>query len=196
VVGVYLTKLPPHDFILNSVRFSIRRLLPSDAQLDLVDWILDPLAAEMLNAKPKHWSIEEQQSYFASYEREKAKILLGVFTKDENKLIGLYIVKFNVDAAHFTLSTLIGNLEWRGKAASAEASDAICSFFFNELDYLKIKANVRPQNKAMLWLLLTNGWTKEAHLTKHLVVDDGTRRDDVLIFGLLAREWRDRNSKQ
>ena len=187
-----MAKPPPGDIFLSSQRFDIRRIKPGDAHPDLVDWTLDSMAAEMLNAQQIAWPIDAQKAFFASFEKQAGRVLLGVFVREDQRLIGIYILKPNPGNSTFIISTLIGNAEWRGKGASSEASDAICDYFFNALGYVKAKANVRPQNKAMLWLMLTGVWKKEARLVKHLVAAGEESRADVFVFGLLATDWRSR----
>ena len=42
----------------------------------------------------------------------------------------------------------------------------------------------------MNWVLLTNGWKKEARLVGHLLIEGEKTRGDLLVYGLLASEWR------
>lgn len=184
---------PPSNLVLSSPRFVIRRLQPSDAGPDLVDWTLDAMAAEMLNTPQRPWSVETQKTYFSSFDRQPGRLLLGIFVKESQHLIGLYVMKLNVGNSTFTISTLIGDVDWRGKNASFEASLPIYDYFFNSLGYVKAKANVRPHNKAMLWVMMSSrAWKNEARLVKHLVVPGEDTRADVLVFGLLADDWRAR----
>lgn len=185
-----MIKSPPFDILLRTDRFVIRTLMPEDASVGLENWLLDPLAAEMLNSPLRIWTVENQQDYFKSYYGQATKLLLGVFTKQDNTCIGLYIAKPNVDSGTFTVSMVIGDLVWRGKDAAREVSSEIERYFFNDLGFWKVKANVRPQNKAMNWVLLTNGWKKEARLVGHLLIEDEKTRGDLLVYGLLASEWR------
>jgi RimJ/RimL family protein N-acetyltransferase len=185
-----LAKIPPGDIFLTSPRFTLRRIKPDDAHPELIGWTLDAMAAEMLNAPQIAWPVEAQRAFFASFEKLPSKLLLGIFAKDDQRFIGFYILKLNPGNSTFTMSTLIGDAGWRGKGASGEASNAVCDYFFNTLGYVKAKANVRPQNKAMLWLMLTGVWKKEARLVKHLAVPGTDDRADVFVFGLLADDWR------
>lgn len=181
---------PPSDLTLLSPRFVIRRLKPSDASPALVGWTLDAMAAEMLNTPQRPWSVETQRTFFSTFDRQPGRLLLGIFVRESQYLIGLYLMKLNAGNSTFTISTLIGDVEWRGKNASYEASRPIYDYFFNTLGYVKAKASVRPHNKAMLWLMLTSAWKKEARLVKHLVVPGEITRADILLFGLLADDWR------
>ena len=91
----------------------------------------------------------------------------------------------------FTISHLIGDTAWRGKGLTTETSDAIYGYLFDKLGYAKAKANVRPQNRPMLWLMLGGKtWRKEAHLVGHLRDAETGERRDILVLGMLASEWR------
>ena len=176
--------------LFETARFVVKPLVASDAAEHLCDWTLDPLAAEMLNTPQRIWTIESQRTYFSSHEHRKDKHLLGIWAKDEAKLIGLYVISPHPGNQTFTLSTLIGDKAWRGKGTATEATDALYAYYFDQLGYAKAKANVRPQNKAMLWLMLSGAWKKEAHLEKHLFDEEQGKRVDVYVLGLLAEDWR------
>ncbi len=185
-----MAELPPPSFIIQTENFLIRPMVRGDACTALESWTDDEVAAEMLNTRRRQWSIAEQVAYFSKYEGRRTRFLLGVFPKHEREPIGVFIAKLRPQESTMLVTHLIGNKDWRGRAASREASIGIFDFFFNRLDYKKANANVRPNNKAMLWLLLNGGWHKEAHLIKHLRLKASGERSDLIVMGILADEWR------
>ena len=186
-----MTAQPPPFFIeLKSPRYLLRTLAPSDAGPSLEVWTLDPLAAEMMNAQLQRWDIGRQHAYIASFQNRKDKHLLGMFPLGTASPVGLYILRFNQPNGTFVISNMIGDKAWRGNGSSAECSDAIYDYLFNTLGYSKAKANVRPQNKAMLWLMLNSAWKRECKLKQHLRDIETKERSDIYTFGLLAREWQ------
>jgi RimJ/RimL family protein N-acetyltransferase len=104
--------------------------------------------------------------------------------------IGLFIIKVKPKHGVFTISHLIGDRAWRGKDTTFLASELVYDYFFNTLGYAKATANVRPENKPMLWLMYNYVWRKEARLIKHLRLAETKERSDLLVFGMLADEWR------
>ena len=182
---------PPFLIELCTSRFKLRTLEHSDAGSDLEEWTLDPLSAEMMNATLKRWEIRRQRAFIESYRNQKDRHLLGMFPKNAERPVGLYMLRFNQPNGTFVISNMIGDKAWRGNASSQECSDAIYDYLFNQLGFSKAKANVRPQNKAMLWLMFNSAWKRESKLKLHLRDIDTGERSDMYTFGLLAREWRD-----
>jgi RimJ/RimL family protein N-acetyltransferase len=175
---------------LNTTRFLIRPLAADDAALHVSEWTLDALAAEMLNVSQTLWPVGEQKAFFARNAMSPSQHLLGIWGKEEHKLIGLFIVEPQPNKRTFTLTMIIGEKKWRGRGVTAEVSDALYDHYFNKLSYAKAKANVRPHNRAMLWIMANGAWRKEAHLVKHLRDKSSNTRVDVLVMGLLAEDWR------
>lgn len=168
----------------------MRCLVPADASQLQAGWTLDATASEMLNVERNEWTVSAQHNYFASAGRASDRLLLGIWTNAGNSLIGLYIIKFWPADDIFSYSTLIGNKAWRGKNTADETATSICGHFFNELGYVKAKTSVRPTNKPVLWLLMNGVWKKEAKLQGQLLDRKTGERADVLVFGMLADDWR------
>ncbi len=188
-----MAALPPPSFVIRSENFTLRPMVPDDASPGMESWTEDEVIVEMLNARRQRWTVAEQVAYFSSYDGG-SRLLLGVFPKDRAEPIGVFIVKLRQDDKLMMITHLLGNKEWRGTGASREASIAVFDYFFNRLGYAKAKANVRTNNKAMQWLLLNGGWQVEARLHKHLREKSTGARADVLVFGILADEWRARRN--
>lgn len=185
-----MANLPPPSFVIQTENFTLRPIVRDDASAALESWTEDDTAVEMLNTKRRQWSVAEQVGYFAKYEGQRTKYLLGLFPNGQKEPVGLFIVKLRPDDDLMLVTHLIGDQQWRGTGASREASIGIFDFFFNKLNFKKAKANVRPANRSMQWLLLNGGWRREAHLTRHLRERSSGERVDILVFGILADEWR------
>lgn len=190
-----MASLPPPSVMILSDGFVMRPLVRGDASPRLESWIDDDVAAEMLNTPRRKWRVAEQADYFAKHEGQQERLILGIFPKREKEPIGLFILRLQPHEGIFVISHLIGDKAWRGKNATFETSESIYDYFFNSLGYAKAKAHVRPENKPMLWLIHTYVWKKEALLAKHLRLAASRKRSDLLIFSILADEWRVRPEK-
>jgi RimJ/RimL family protein N-acetyltransferase len=181
---------PPPSFTISTENFLMRPMTRDDACAALESWPEDEEAMEMLNARRRRWSIADQVAYFLSFDGKPGRFLLGLFPHGQKEPVGLFIIKLRVDDSIMLVTHILGNKDWRGTGASREASLAIFDYFFNTLGFEKAKANVRPENKAMQWLLLNGGWRQEAQLIKHLKLKSSGGRGDLYVFGILADEWR------
>jgi RimJ/RimL family protein N-acetyltransferase len=191
-----MAMLPPPSMMILTDRFVMRPMMRGDASPRLESWIDDDVAAEMLNTRRRKWSVAEQADYFARHEGQQERLLLGIYPKREKEPIGLFILRLQPHEGIFVVSHLIGDKAWRGsQKVTFETSEAVYDYFFNSLGYAKAKAHVRPENKPMLWLIHTYVWKKEALLAKHLRLAASGERSDLLIFSILADEWRARPEK-
>jgi RimJ/RimL family protein N-acetyltransferase len=178
-------------FVFETARFHLRQVKFADASIMQAGWTLDPVAAEMLNEATTEWTVAKQQAYFSKHLSGNPTLLLGIYPRDSQQMIGLLILKTKPQDGLFTCSMLIGSKSWRGKRVAGEVSQVLHRLLFDELGYVKAKVNVRPQNKPMLWLLLQQGnWKKEAVLKDHIFDKQTGERSDILVFGMLANEWR------
>jgi RimJ/RimL family protein N-acetyltransferase len=187
-----MAQLPPPVFVIRSHGFLIRPLTRGDASPALESWIEDDNAAAMLNTRRRTWTVAEQAGYFAKREADPRRFILGIFPAPAKNPIGLFVVNLKPKDGVFTISHLIGDKAWRGKDTTFQASEAVYDYLFNTLGYAKAKANVRAENKPMLWLMYNHVWKREARLIKHLRLTATGERSDLLVFGMLADEWRAR----
>lgn len=187
--------LPPASFVIHSEDFIIRPLVRGDASAELEAWTDDENAAAMLNVPRRNWKIAQQEDYFARHEGPQSRRIVGIFPKQAKVPIGVFIIKVTPRHGVFTISHLIGDKAWRGRDTTFQASEAVYDYFFNTLGYAKAKANVRPENKPMLWLIYTYVWRKEARLVKHVRLSGAGERGDLLLFAILADEWRNRDER-
>lgn len=188
-----MASLPPPSLKLESENFILRPMTGADVGERLSSWADDELAAEMLNTKRRQWTIPEQTAFFAKFTARPGKFALAIIPRAEAHPIGFYTLHLQPRIDVFTISHLIGDAAWRGKGLTTETSDVIYGYLFDKLGYAKAKANVRPQNRPMLWLMLgSKTWQKEARLAGHLRDAETGERRDILVLGMLADEWRAR----
>jgi RimJ/RimL family protein N-acetyltransferase len=186
-----MATLPPPSLSLETRNFLIRPISGADLGERLSGWADDELAAEMLNTKRRQWAVREQAAFFAKFANQPGKLALAIVPRGEPHPIGFYTLHLQPRIGVFTISHLIGDANWRGKDLTTETSDAIYGYLFDKLGYAKAKANVRPQNRPMLWLMLSDKtWRKEARLVRHLRDAATGERKDMLVLGMMADDWR------
>jgi RimJ/RimL family protein N-acetyltransferase len=185
-----MASLPPPSFVIHTENYTLRRMVRDDASPMLEAWTEDELLAEMLNAQRRSWTVAEQVAYFSGYDGKTTRYLLGIFPNSQSEPIGFFIVKVRLEDSLMLVTHFLGDKTWRGTGASREASVGLFDYFFNKLSFAKAKANVRAVNKAVQWLLLNGGWRIEARLHKHLRMKTTGERSDIIVFGILADEWR------
>lgn len=183
--------LLPRSLALGTKNFILRTLTGADSGVALSSWADDELAAEMLNTRRREWPVAQQAAYFAKFEASPDRHLLGIFPRAQAHPIGFFSLHYQPQFGTFVITHMIGAVGWRGKDVTTETAEAIYEFMFDKLGYAKAKANVRPQNRPVLWLMLAGGaWRKEARLIAHLRDAATGKRADLHVLGLLAEDWR------
>ena len=79
----------------------------------------------------------------------------------------------------------------RGKGYGFEALSMAINFAFNELNLERLQLNVISYNTAGIKLYEKLGFKKEG-IYREAVLRDGVR-SDLLLYGLLRREWKEEN---
>src|SRR5262245_9160835 len=105
---------PPPSFVIQTENFILRPILREDASPALESWMEDDVVVEMLNAKPRRWTVADQEAYFSHYDGKRTRFLLGLFPKGHNEPIGFFIVKLRPHDSLMLVTHVLGNKEWRG----------------------------------------------------------------------------------
>ena len=77
-----------------------------------------------------------------------------------------------------------------GRGYANEAVTRLLDWGFGELDLNRVEADIDPRNAASMRALERLGFTREGHLRERWIV--GGEVCDSLMYGLLAREWKER----
>jgi len=77
---------PPRIIRLETPNHIIRTVERGDACESWTNWLLDPLTAQRLNARPAKLSMEALHAYIDRFDRS-TKHLLGIFEKDSGRLV-------------------------------------------------------------------------------------------------------------
>lgn len=174
---------------LDSERFKVRSLDIADATPRWGEWLNDPHASLMLNARPRRLEPAELQAYINKFD-QISNLLLGVFVKDSGQLIGFGTVEI-VDGGHKVLPTvLIGEPEFRNFGVMSELRDTVAVHFFEVLGFDGALASVLEHNTIIIHALQARGWTLKQRLPKHKKSATGEGFHDLLIFEITRETWR------
>ena len=119
---------------------------------------------------------------------DKNQVNFEIHDNESGKLIGhcgLYYVKWINRTGEFGI--YIGDNDFRGKGYGKEALETLINYGFNNLNLLKIWAEVFGNNSA-IHLYKKLGFKQEGILRKN-VYKEGEHLDSILI-GLLKEEWK------
>lgn len=182
--------LPPNGrpVILETERFLLRSLKPSDASERWINWLRDPEVMAPLNAPIRAWTTRELMAHIATSDNIE-RFIIGVFDKTSKIQIGMYMVE--IDSAHrrATFNVVIGEKAWWGRSVVNETRAALLDEFFERRGIEKAVGVPLVRNFPAVFNYKAQGWRLEGVLRGHCLAVAGDARLDQYQFGLLKSEW-------
>jgi [ribosomal protein S5]-alanine N-acetyltransferase len=183
--------MPPkgRPVFLETKRFSLRSLKPSDASERWMNWLKDPEVMGPLNAPIRKWAAQELMAHIASADNNE-RYLIGIFDLDSKIQIGFFMIDVDLFHRRTTFNVVIGEKSWWGKDVVNEVRAALLDEFFNNRGIEKAAGMPFARNFPAVFNYKAQGWRHEGTLRSHaLSVTDGSRLDQFQ-FGLTKDAWR------
>lgn len=177
----------PRTIRLETPNYLVRTIEPGDATDEWRQWLLDPVAARMLNVHPEKLSREALHAYIARFDRSTAH-LLGIFEKDTDRLIGIRAVYVDPILSEFLVNVLVGETGARNKGARGESRTVMYRYFFEDLGLHTARCTVLSHNEPILKVMHENGWILDRTERRPAAVSGGAV--EVLHFRLPREIWR------
>jgi RimJ/RimL family protein N-acetyltransferase len=155
----------------------------------LARWQFDNEYLRLLGAEPAMPRNEQQVSdWMREGQRGRDNFLFGIRTLHDDNLIG-FIELGEVLWPHRSswLAIGIGEVEQRGQGYGYEAMSLLLDFAFRELNLHRVQLTVFSYNSAAIGLYEKLGFTREGTYREFLERDG--QRHDMLLYGILRREW-------
>lgn len=168
--------------------FELRSMTLDAINDDYISWWNDAEIQTQLGSQPRGWTIEQARRHVAQFDNLHS-FHLGIYTRDENRLIGFTTILANPKSRVSTSNRVLGDKSYWRKGVSKELSAWTIPFVFEKLGMLKIKAEVRGPNVSSIALCEYLGFEREGLLRQEIPGPNGTRLD-VHVYGLLRDDWR------
>lgn len=181
---------PGKPVLLDTARFIVRSMTPEDINERYLAWLGDPEITATLNVAPRNMTRAQMVEYVRKFDN-KASFHFGVFTREGNRLIGIYSVYCDFKDRLAQTNVVIGEKEFWGKKVVIETRAAIIDFLFDRMNMEKIWGRPIARNMPAIFNYKAQGFRCEGVLHKHLRDPSGKRIDQIM-FGLLRDEWRGR----
>lgn len=184
----------------NEMEFSTERLFIRPVQLTdaeaLFGFRSDPECAEFMSSIPLNVAEmrERIQKTASEINQSGTWFQFVIFEKDERSVvgdIGLHFLASDTQNKQVELGYILHKKYW-GKGYATEALMPIIDYLVYTLDKHRLVANIDPSNYPSIRLVEKLGFRKEGHLRESFF-SKGKWVDD-LVFAILAREWKLRNS--
>ena len=119
--------------------------------------------------------------------RSGETIQLGIERKDDGVLLGTCtLFHLHSQSRRAELGYALGSAYWR-QGYMHEALQRLVRYAFDELDLIRLEADIDPRNEGSERTLLRLGFVKEGYMRERWIVADVV--SDSAVFGLLRREW-------
>jgi RimJ/RimL family protein N-acetyltransferase len=130
--------------------------------------------------------LEEGRQSFES----KTLFQWGLCLRDNNSIIGTCTLwQLDSQNRRAEVGFVLGREHW-AKGLMTDGLTALIDFSFAELGLRRLEADVDPENTASITLLERLGFVLEGRMRERWLV--GGLVSDSLFYGLLEREWRNR----
>jgi RimJ/RimL family protein N-acetyltransferase len=176
--------------LLQTKRFALRSLKPSDASQRWLSWLRDPEVMDPLNRSVREVAFRDLMSHIATQDNSKL-YMIGIFDLESEVQIGYYNIICEISQVHrrANFNVVIGEKSCWGKGVINETRAALLDEFFNNRGIEKATGAPLARNFPAIFNYKAQGWRHEGTLRAHcLSVKDGSPLDQYL-FGLTKHEW-------
>ena len=119
--------------------------------------------------------------------RTGERLQLGIERKSDGVLLGTCtLFHFMPQNRRAEIGYMLGHLHWH-QGYMNEALQRLLRYAFEELDLIRIEADIDPRNEASAHTLERLGFVKEGYMRERWIVADVV--SDTAVYGLLRREW-------
>lgn len=181
--------------LLRGDRIQLSALASSDIPT-LARWYEDAGFMRLYDARPAYPKSEaELTQWLQELHKDKSTFAFAIRPIDGNDLIG-YLELDGILWPHGVcgMSIAIGDRANWGKGYGYEAAQLALAFAFGELNLHRVQATVFAYNERSIALFEKLGFRREG-VYREFLQRDGERHD-MLLYGLLDREWREIASDQ
>jgi RimJ/RimL family protein N-acetyltransferase len=179
------------DIYFETRRYILRSLTLADATGRWAGWLNDPIAARMLNARPRAFTLDELRDYIAGFD-QTTRLLLGIFDRASGLHIGIMVADIVDQGRRIAPSVLIGEAPYRRVGVMTELGDAVHDYFFETLAFEAAVAHVLARNEAVIALLEMRGWKRVGRLPGARVSVSTGEPLDLLVYEMTREFWRDK----
>lgn len=155
----------------------------------IAGWYEDTVFSRLFDATPaRPRNTDYWLNWLKDQEKKSDNFLFAIRPRNRNELIGyIQLEDFLWSHENCWLSIGIGEKQNWGKGFGREAVELILKYAFHELNLHRIQLTVFSYNERAISLYESLGFKQEGVFREHLQRDG--RRYDMLLLGLLRREW-------
>lgn len=161
------------DLDLKTDRLHLRIFRLEDITDEYVQALNSDDIIGLTESRYRSWSLEEVKEYVQKKANDPGQsLLVGIFTKDEEKHIGnIRLHSFSQFNKRVEVGILIWDKREWGKGYATEALETLIDYIFNQLILHKICAEYYSVNKGSEKIFKKLGFKKEGIFKDHFIVN-------------------------
>lgn len=174
---------------LSTSEYILKSIAESDIDERYVSWWRDAAVMAGLPSPVSTLNLEQHRKRIANQFDNRKRFHLSIIERETDLRIGflaIILVPFHGVAS---VNIVVGDKSFWGRNVLPAVAEALKEFIFETLGAAKISAHVVARNLPMIRGCKAVNLTVEGILKEEWRLADGTRAD-VLVFGLLGKDWR------
>lgn len=173
---------------LESENFIVRTATLEDVNERWAGWLNDPIAAMMLNAKPRSFTLDELRDYVRSFDQFN-RILAVVLDRKTGQHIGISILEFLPGRRKVRPSVLIGEPEFRSMGLLHEMVQIAYEIYFDGFKIDAVVSNVLAHNEIAIAFNESRGWKMMQRLVGAKKSARTGEPIDILVYEFTREMW-------
>lgn len=173
---------------LQTKRFALRSLTPSDASERWLGWLDDADVMQPLHMPARKSTLQEIATHIEQFDNDH-RLLVGIFDRQSGDHIGFYMIELDKMHGLASFNVFVGDRSWWGANVVNETRAALLDHFFDERGIEKAVGQPLQRNFGALFNYKAQGWRLEGVMRKQRRSNLNGQRIDQYSFGLLKEDW-------
>ena len=174
--------------LIETPHLYLRTLTVDDATKRWAEWFDHPDVQHGINWAPQKKTRGDIVAYIRTFDL-RSNLLLGIFDRTNDLLIGFLTVQIDWKLGRFLVSTVVGEPDYRHRGVLLEITPPFRAYFFATLGLKIMTATVLATNKAIIGYLEKTGWTLDQTLRNQVKAHADGTMVDLCLYAITREAW-------
>lgn len=174
--------------LVETPNFYLRLLTTDDASVRWASWFDQPEIRQSLNLKTGAKTESDIVNYISKFD-QKNNLLIGMFHRTNDFLVGLIDVEINWSIGRYLANMVVGEEEYRHRGVTLEISPGFRRYFFETIGLKVMTATALSTNKPIIKYLNKTGWTLNQVLKNQARSNVDGSPIDLHLYSITREAW-------
>ena len=180
---------PAKPIVIDTPNLTMRTLTTDDASDRFAAWFSQAEIRSALNLPEQSKTKADIITYIKAFD-QRSSILLGIFDKANDLLVGLVAVQIDWQLGRYLANTVVGEPAYRSKGVMLEITLPFREYFFETLGLKVLTATELATNKPIIAYLVKTGWTLNQTLKAHNKSHADGTMIDLHLYSITREAWQ------